>query len=482
MSAPLLLTWLAGTLLPLGALWLVYRLALRGERCFGYNRAFLLLAPVLAAGLPLLPRPAMPLWLNGPAVAVAAGNTGVSVLLPTVELGQGSAAATEWSVGTWLIVIYVAGVAFCLGRLAWQAARLWALGRRWPREVRPGYVLAYTGGLLPTSSFGRVVFWDETVGLPLAEAAAVLAHEVAHVQQRHTLDVLWLEAWRAVLWLNPFAHLLLPGLRLTHELLADEAAAPETGATAYPTLLARLAAQQFNRVAYSALLQPFTFSFTLTRIAMLQNQNPVRRWKQWLVLPALGGLFLAACQNKKTDSMRPMIDKEARTATVIANFKEAIRQDSLHGGKGWKDESSVINIDKEGKVTITHRGNVPSPPIPMSEARAKSELDAANHVYTYAEQMPQLPSGGGVSGIVKQIQDNFVYPTGPHQEGRVFASFTVRADGSVGDTKIVKGLAPAYDAAVLAAIQKLPRFVPGKQSGRDVAVSFTVPMLFKEKL
>jgi hypothetical protein len=45
----------------------------------------------------------------------------------------------------------------------------------------------------------------------------------------------------------------------------------------------------------------------------------------------------------------------------------------------------------------------------------------------------------------------------------------------------VKGIAPAYDAAVLAAIEKLPRFVPGKQSGRAVMVSFTVPVLFKEK-
>ncbi|MEJ7665913.1 MAG: hypothetical protein WKG07_43550 [Hymenobacter sp.] len=60
-----LLTWLGGTLLPLGALWLVYRLALRRERCFGYNRALLLLAPVLAAALPLLPHPALPAWLAG---------------------------------------------------------------------------------------------------------------------------------------------------------------------------------------------------------------------------------------------------------------------------------------------------------------------------------------------------------------------------------------------------------------------------------
>ena len=483
MSAPFLLTWLAGTLLPLGALWLVYRLALRGERCFGYNRAFLLLAPVLAAALPLLPRPAMPLWLNSPAVAVAASKTGVSVLLPAVQVGQ--APAADWSVWTWLIVIYVAGVAFGLGRLAWQASRLWALGRRLPRKVRPGYVLAYTGGRLPTSSFGRVVFWDETAGLLLAEELAVLTHEVAHVQQRHTLDVLWLEAWRAVLWPNPFAHLLLPGLRLTHELLADAAAAPETGATAYPTLLARLAARQLGAPAYSRLLQPFTFSFTLTRIAMLQNQNPVRRWKQWLVLPALGGLFfigshaaLAQVGPVPMDAQRKAIKEDIKRKLRLASHEDSMRT----GGKfepGTMQEFSVTDMDKPGEavVTITRVPIPPTPPQPVTSSGHK--------VYAFVEQMPQLAGGGGQVAIMKAVQGKISYPKAAPGEvlpnGRVFASFVVDTDGTVQDAKIAKGLSPAFDAAVLAAVRQLPRFEPGKQNGQPVAVAYTLPVEFKAK-
>ena len=72
-----------------------------------------------------------------------------------------------------------------------------------------------------------------------------------------------------------------------------------------------------------------------------------------------------------------------------------------------------------------------------------------------------------------------MYPAGQSQAGRIFASFTVQADGSVGNARIVKGLAPAFDAAVLNAIRKLPRFVPGQQAGQAVAVSFTVPILIK---
>jgi len=429
MDAPFLLAWLGGTLLPLGSLWLVFWWALRRERCFGYNRALLLLAPLLAAGLPLLPLPPLPPWLAAPAAARVALP---SVLLPALPAGAPAAAGgASWS---WVIWLYAAGVGLALGRLAHQGWRLHRATRRLPREARPGYAVAYTGGRLPTSSFGRTIFWDETTGLTPAEAAPVLAHELAHVRQGHSYDVLWLTLWRAVLWPNPFAYLLLPALRLTHELLADRAALATPAPVAYPALLARLATRRLTGAPPSPLLQAFTFSFTLTRLAMLQNPLPVRRWKQWLVLPVLGGLCLAACQSAS--------DQPAPGAAELAP---------------------------------------PPPPPPTLTTVPVTATDAAGKVYTYVEQMPQLAGNPGMTPIMQQIMANLAYPAGVHQEGKVFASFTVRADGRVSDAKIVKGLAPAYDEAVLAAIQKLPRFVPGQQSGKAVAVSFTVPVLFKEK-
>lgn len=480
MNTSFLLSWLAGTLLPLGAIWLLHRLVLRPERCFGYNRILLLLAPVVAVALPLLPRPAVGGWL-APAVPVAVGPV---VALPVVAPAAGPVAS--WQPGPALLGLYLLGVGAMLAALAYRYARLRRATRHLPREPRSGYVLAYTGGRLPTSSFGHTIFWDDTADLAPAEATAVLAHELAHVAQHHSRDVLWLEVWRALLWFNPFAHLLVPALRLTHELLADwqallHVASPTDALAAappYPALLARLAVR---RVAgHSSLIQSFALSFTLTRLAMLQNEMPVRRWKQWLALPVLGGVFLAtACQTNTSEAVRPTLSKEARKAAFMANIKEAMRQDSLHnGGKGWKDETSTLHVSKDGIVTITHQDTGLTLPTLAPEA---SGAAPAGKVYAFVEQMPALPTGGGMGGIVKQIQDNLVYPSGPRQEGRVFASFTVLADGSLGDIKVIKSLAPAYDEAVVAAIRKLPRFVPGRQGGQPVAVSFTVPMIFKNQ-
>jgi len=512
MDTSFLLGWLAGTLLPLGAIWLLFRLGLRHERCFGYNRALLLLAPVVAVALPLLPRPPVSSWL---APAVASGAVGPMVALPAVVPAASPAAG--WQPGPALLGLYLLGVATMLAALAYRYLRLQRATRHLPRELRSGYVLAYTGGRLPTSSFGRTIFWDETAGLAPAEATAVLAHELAHVAQGHSHDVLWLEAWRALLWFNPFVHLLLPALRLTHELLADwqallQVASPADAldpAPPYPALLARLAARRVAGAQYSSLPQSFAFSFTLTRIAMLQNENPVRRWKQWLALPVLGGVFLGASQVVAAQPTPTGYEatQAARQAIIRHKTREAMHQDSLKGKFELGTVQQVNIANMQGKpedvtVTVTRikslwpsmvvnkgaAGALPATPAPPTSyepyEKEKAPMPITSNgkaVYVFVEQMPSLPGGGGMRAIVQQIQQNLVYPSGPHQEGRVFASFVVLADGSVSDEKVVKSLAPAYDEAVVAAIQKLPRFVPGKQGGRPVAVAFTVPVMFKEK-
>jgi TonB family protein len=301
------------------------------------------------------------------------------------------------------------------------------------------------------------------------------------VQQRHTLDVLWLEVWRAVLWPNPFVHLLLPALRLTHELLADRAASDASHPASYSTLLARLAAQRLSGPVYSPLLQPFTFSFTLTRIAMLQNQNPVRHWKQWLVLPALGGLFFlgshaALAQGGPVPSEA---QQKAWQDDINRKTRLAEREDSMRtGGKVEPGTAKQVNItygDKPGGavVTVTRVPVRPAPPQPTTSTGDK--------IFTYVEQMPQLPGGGGQPAIVQAIQNKLVYPVGEKTEGRVFVKFTVAADGAVHDTEIVKGLTPTFDSAVLAAVKQLPQFEPGKQNGKPVAVTFTVPIQFQSK-
>ena len=287
-----LLNWMLLSTVLLGVWWLCYQVALRHERGFAYNRAFLVLGPLLAAGLPLLPLS----WPVGWGSTPAALPHLTTLLLPVVQVnaaGTAAAAGPDWSF--WLLMGYLSGALLLLVRLACALLKLWHTTRGLTRVPGAGYALLLTQGRLPTSSFGRVVLWDETLPLSPAEAQQVLRHELAHVRQGHTYDRLLLELLQAVLWFNPFAHLCGRALALTHEYLADEAALrPDAGmlntplSTSYTHLLAR---QVATRLGFSTpLAHSFSYSQTLRRIAMIQKTSPVRRWKQWLALPLLGAL------------------------------------------------------------------------------------------------------------------------------------------------------------------------------------------------
>ena len=448
-----LLNWmLLGTAL-LGAWWACYRLALRQERAFGYNRAFLVLGPLLAGGLPLLPLA----WPAGWWGTGSAGLPGVvAALLPTVSISApGTSAAPapagfDWHV--WLLAIYLAGAAFTLLRLAAELGRLWWQAQGLPRTAAGGYTRVETHGRLPTSSFGWVVFWDETLPLSPAEACQVLAHELAHVRQHHTADRLLLELLRAVLWFNPFVHLCARALALTHEFLADEAALLEPASPipslsmsismSYSQLLAR---QVASRLGFSVpLAHSFSHSQTLSRIAMIQKTNPIRRWKQWLALPLAGVLVAAVACEKAAPPAEPAASSASADAQVAP--------------------------PPPPKLVSSVGSDTPPPPPPA--------------VYTYVEHMPELVSGGGNQAIIEFIQQHVAYPkvnAADQREGRVFVSFIVDNQGVVQAPAIVKGLGPAYDEAVLAAVRQLPRFAAGKQDGKSVAVTFTVPVLFALK-
>jgi TonB family protein len=255
-----------------------------------------------------------------------------------------------------------------------------------------------------------------------------------------------LELLSAVLWFNPFVHLCGRALALTHEYLADEAALRAEEALtpafspsqSYTHLLAR---QVATRLGFSVpLAHTFSHSQTLSRIAMIHQSSPIRRWKQWLALPLAAVLFI-----------------------IVASEKVAAQ-----------------NNPSPKPSAVLREGTPPPPPLTLAGETPRA---VAPPVYTYVENMPHLPGGGGNAAIIAAIQSNLVYPKvapANRQQGRVFVSFVVANEGSVQEVKVVKGLSPEYDAAVVAAVTKLPRFVPGTQNNKPVAVSFTVPVAFSE--
>jgi protein TonB len=98
----------------------------------------------------------------------------------------------------------------------------------------------------------------------------------------------------------------------------------------------------------------------------------------------------------------------------------------------------------------------------------------------FIEQMPNFP--GGEEKLLKFISKNLIYPENAKKEkieGRVICRFIVNRDGSVSDIKVVRSLDTSCDTEAIKVLKLLPKFIPGKQNGKNVRVWYTIPITFK---
>ncbi len=96
------------------------------------------------------------------------------------------------------------------------------------------------------------------------------------------------------------------------------------------------------------------------------------------------------------------------------------------------------------------------------------------------EEMPQFP--GGLAELMKWLDRNVVYPQQSIRqrlEGRVEVSFIVDRDGTVRDPRVTRKLDPILDKACLMAVQRMPKWHPGRVGGRVSQVMIVLPVDFR---
>lgn len=103
-------------------------------------------------------------------------------------------------------------------------------------------------------------------------------------------------------------------------------------------------------------------------------------------------------------------------------------------------------------------------------------------VFEIVEQMPSFP--GGEIEMMRYIGENMRYPVVAQEsniQGQVIIRFVVTANGTIDDIKVLKSLHPSCDKEATRVVQSMPRWTPGKQNGKNVAVYFTLPVRFRLK-
>ena len=117
-----------------------------------------------------------------------------------------------------------------------------------------------------------------------------------------------------------------------------------------------------------------------------------------------------------------------------------------------------------------------------SSEEAQSNVDKGQPFTTVRviELMPEYP--GGMGECYRFLQQNVKYPTAASKagiQGKVIVEFLVKEDGSIADIAIKQGVNPELNAEAMRVVSIMPKWKPGEQRGKPVAVRFEFPIEFR---
>ena len=419
----------------LALLYAFYRLFFYRDTFFKWRRAALL--GILAVAV-LAPLPWTQMWLSTLPTAHAVGTFTAEVLLPefivTPEPSRTGLSLTH--LAAW---IYGIGVCLLAVRILIQCLAIGQLGRRCPRtEVNGMTIHALPEGEAPFSFF-RQIFVCPTGHTP-EELDEILVHEQTHARQVHSLDVLAAELACTLGWFNPFVWLWTREVRQNLEYLADQSVL--AGGHDRRTYQYHLLGLAYHKAA-ATIYNNFNVLPLKKRIRMMNKQKSksIGQLKYLLFIP-VAALLAAACAGNSEPKTAIVMDKDGTREVVI-------------------DEQTVEQ---------------------MEEMAAKQDKVAKENaeVYDMVEQAPQFP--GGPQALMKWLGENLRYPVAAQEagvQGRVICQFVIQADGTIGETKIMRGVSPELDAEALRVVKAMPAWTPGMQDGQAVNVRYTLPVTFR---
>lgn len=159
-----------------------------------------------------------------------------------------------------------------------------------------------------------------------------------------------------------------------------------------------------------------------------------------------------------------------------------VDDDKIDESKQVKDTEKVLENEAAiGSVDVTEGVNDLNKTIITEQVIEEPKVvDEQPMSIAMVEQKPEFP--GGEAAMYKWLSDNIVYPSAASEEGvqgRVVVEFVVDRDGSITNVKVVRQRHPALDKEALRVIKAMPKWIPGRNNGQPVKVTYTLPVTFK---
>lgn len=280
-----------------GILFAYYWLFLRNKIFHGYNRFYLLASMLLSLLLPLLKINFwQPAGQQSQAIrvlqAVSAGDEYMSNIVVTAQKNNWS---TEqlYTIGYWLVSII-----FFLSMLR-TLFLIRTLLKQYPVQLIDDVAFVNTQHKSTPFSFLQYIFWNSHIDIDTITGRQIFKHEVAHIQQKHTHDKLFVNILLIFCWCNPFFWLYRKELNMIHEFIADKKAVEDSDTAAFAAMILQAAYPKHR----FGLVNNFFYSPIKRRLLMLnKNKNPrINYIGRIMVLPLLVLIFAAFSLKAKSN-------------------------------------------------------------------------------------------------------------------------------------------------------------------------------------
>ncbi len=269
-----MLTYLLQTIACSGVLYGYYHFFLRNERFHQYNRFYLLFSVALSLLLPLIKIPVQVNSMNNANPVYALVNIGESV---SVQARQGS------DYHFLLYGVYILMAALLFGKLIAAVCNIFRIRKQATGRKINDISFFETDHPDSPFSFFKWLFWNKNIQTDSPEGDHIFLHEVYHIRNKHSWDLLFIEITICVFWFNPFFYFYRKEIKTIQEFLADQHATDGGDKVSYAELLLLRAIGIPNQ----KLINPFFHNQLKRRIAMLTtSKKPAYQWlRKLLVLP-----------------------------------------------------------------------------------------------------------------------------------------------------------------------------------------------------
>ena len=409
----------------------VYFLMLQNEKMFVFNRFYLLFSLIFSLVIPFIS---------------IKTNTVIPIETATISLPEIVLNGSEQKINLFpnlLFVIYIAITLLIFFRFLKNIFQMYSKSiRNKCSEFKGSKLVLLEEKTLPYAFF-NCIYVNENDFYNNQIKNELLEHELLHVNQNHSIDIILIEFLKTIFWFNPIFIFYKKAIQLNHEFLADaKVIASFNQIPVYQTILLSFSNNQKNNF----LTSNSTYLKTKKRFIMM-NKKPnfaISIFKKAMLLPLFLALFFSNCIEIEAQQITKVTPKKS-TKTIV------------------KKSAASNNI--KNKVAKTVKPEI---------EKTINRTEPKDNIVVSMNASPEFE--GGIKAFYQYVGNNFKIPQDFIGNAKVFMSFVVEVDGSLNEIKAIKSPSLNLETEAIRVLKASPKWKPAYYLGKPKRCNYQLPI------